>query len=94
MPDMGTFLDAIDSFLQDCEFDPDQSVVGQIETGHDIRRVVSEVRQSPCSMHGECKMVGVRALLDHMKKIDAWTEVNARSALDAAGFDPDAVLWQ
>lgn len=88
MPNMNELLDAVDGFLENQGYTAVKHNPQGIENGHDIRFAIAEIRQCPCSVEGVCVIVIAQALLNHMKKVDKWTESLARTVLWMAGFEP------
>lgn len=92
MPDMVVFLNAVDTFLAEKGFDPHKHRTDQMVTGHDFRHAILIMRQSACSVSGQCVDTSVKALLGCMKSITGWSTENTESALVTAGFDPQKYI--
>ena len=88
MADMEALLDSVDGFLEKHNFDAAMHGESGIETGHDIRHAIVQIRKCSCSIEGVCVTTSAQALLSHMQKVDQWTDGLARAMLGMADFSP------
>jgi len=93
MPNMAVLLQALDDYLADKGFYVHLSRVDQ-ETGHTVRAQIADIKASPGVASSCSRDVYVKGLLDAMRNsnVTGWDESKARSALEAAEFDPDKYL--
>jgi hypothetical protein len=82
-----TLFQAADEWLQEKGFCPLLAREG-IQDGNLLRKSLSELKASSCASDGCCAKTYVQSVLAQMKDQPGWTEVQALSALEAAGFIP------
>jgi hypothetical protein len=82
-----TFFRAVDQWLQQKGFCP-LLAREEKQHGHLLRKSLSELMASSCASDGCCAKTYVQSVLTQMKDQSGWTDDQARSALEAAGFIP------
>ncbi|MFT5831922.1 MAG: hypothetical protein ACI9SY_000299 [Candidatus Paceibacteria bacterium] len=82
-----TFFQAVDEWLQQKGFCPLLAREGT-QDGNLLRKSLSELKASSCASDGCCAKTYVQTVLTQMKDEPGWTDDQALSALEAAGFIP------
>lgn len=83
------FFQAVDNWLHEKGFHVHMAREGTLD-GHALRKSLADLKDSGCAMSvGDCTHAYIKAVLEQLKNVAGWTEGQSRSALKAAGFNPD-----